>query len=278
MTEKFLRFPDGKLKALTLSYDDGVEQDIRLVELLDKYGVKCTFNLNSGLFAKEGTVYPEGRVHRRMTLRMAQKLFENGNHEVAVHAYSHPFLEKLPEPNVMWEIINDRKFLEEKFGTIVRGMAYPFGTYNDTVVEILNKAGIVYSRTTKSTEDFSISDDWLRLPATCHHNNPKLMTLAERFTTETPEKSPWLFYLWGHSYEFEGDKNWFVIEEFLEKVSGKDDVWYATNIEIFDYITAYNSLQFSIDGKTVHNPSATDVWFYCDFKEYCIKSGETIKL
>ena len=49
-----MRFPGGLAKALTFSYDDGVEQDIRLVEILDKYGMKGTFNLNSGCYAKPG--------------------------------------------------------------------------------------------------------------------------------------------------------------------------------------------------------------------------------
>ena len=59
-----MRFPNGKLKALTLSYDDGVEQDIKFVEILNKYGLKCTFNLNSGKYAPEGKVYEAGRIHR----------------------------------------------------------------------------------------------------------------------------------------------------------------------------------------------------------------------
>lgn len=37
---------NGKMKAVTLSYDDGVAQDIRLIELLDRYGLRATFNLN----------------------------------------------------------------------------------------------------------------------------------------------------------------------------------------------------------------------------------------
>ena len=69
MNRIYMRFPDGKSKALTLSYDDGVEQDIRLMELLEQYQVKATFNLNSGLYAPEGTVYPKGTIHRRMDER-----------------------------------------------------------------------------------------------------------------------------------------------------------------------------------------------------------------
>lgn len=39
---------NGKKKAVTFSFDDGVTQDIRLIEIFNKYGLKGTFNLNSG--------------------------------------------------------------------------------------------------------------------------------------------------------------------------------------------------------------------------------------
>lgn len=47
---------NGKMKAITFSYDDGVTQDIYLIELLNKYNLKCTFNLNSELLGKNGTL------------------------------------------------------------------------------------------------------------------------------------------------------------------------------------------------------------------------------
>ena len=37
---------NGMKKALTFSYDDGVTQDIRLIEIFNKYNLKATFNLN----------------------------------------------------------------------------------------------------------------------------------------------------------------------------------------------------------------------------------------
>ena len=91
----FYRFPGGLRKALTLSYDDGVEQDVRLMELLDKYGIRCTFNLNSGCFAPEGTVYPKGQIHRRMSASQVKALYANPNHEVAAHCLTHASLTEL---------------------------------------------------------------------------------------------------------------------------------------------------------------------------------------
>ena len=68
-----MRFPEGKSKALTLSYDDGVEQDRTLLDILNAAGLKCTFNLNSGCFPPEGHVWPEGQIHRRMTRSAVQR-------------------------------------------------------------------------------------------------------------------------------------------------------------------------------------------------------------
>lgn len=274
MSGMFMRFPKGRAKALTLSYDDGTEQDIRLIRIMNQNGLKGTFNLNSGRFAPEGTVYPPEEFHRKMTVRQVKEVYTDSGHEVAVHGLTHPFLEKLPESMAMWELLKDRENLENTFRTIVRGMAYPFGTCNDTVVECLKKAGLVYGRTTISSHSFDIPADWFRLQATCHHNDPELMTLVRKFIEEMPAREPWMFYLWGHSFEFETGDNWEVIEEFAAFAGGHEDVWYATNIQIHDYVQAYWRLEFSVDGRQVYNPTVTELFFEKDGEKYSILPGE----
>ena len=273
-----LRFPGGKAKAFTMSYDDGVEQDIRLIEIMRKNGVKGTFNIGAGLFTPEGTTFPKGRVHRIMTLEASKKAYEGDDIEVAIHGYTHPFLESLPTSNAVLEIIEDRKGLEEAFGGIIRGMAYPFGTYSDDVVDVLRLCGVAYARTVESRMNFDLPKDWLRLGATCHHNNPALMDLLEKFTSEKPDREPWLFYLWGHSYEFEGNNNWHVIENFLEKMGNRDDIWYATNIEIYDYVKASRQIVYSADGSLACNPTSTDVWYEIDGRILCLPAGKTTRI
>ncbi len=276
MSRMFMRFPKGKKKALTLSYDDGVEQDIRLIEIMKKNGLKGTFNINSGEYAPEGMVYPEGTIHRRMSRKAAQELYLNSGMEIAVHGLTHPFLEQLSENVCTYEILQDRINLEAEYGTFVRGMAYPFGTYNDSVVDTIKKCGIVYSRTVAETERFDIPTDWLRLPSTCHHDNPRLMELAHNFVENAGNNAPALFYLWGHSYEFEANDNWNVIEDFAEYIGNREDVWYATNIEIYDYIKAYEQLIFSVNGKNIYNPTSTNLYFEIDGEMFCVNAGETI--
>ncbi len=273
----YLRGPEGKTKALTFSYDDGVEQDIRLMEILDKHNMKGTFNINSGSFAPEGTVYAEGQVHRRMTKSMCERVY--ANHEVAVHTLTHPRLDEISEAECRDEVTGDRINLEKLTGGFVRGMAYPYGVYNDSVINTLKECGIVYSRTVEQTMSFDIPKNWLRLASTCKHTEPELMTLADKFLRDDVKgKDMLLFYVWGHAYEFEGDNNWEVIENFTEYMANKDDVWYATNIEIYDYITAYNRLVFDAQYSKCYNPTATKLWFATENKIYSIDPGATVTL
>ncbi|MFR8974903.1 MAG: polysaccharide deacetylase family protein [Eubacteriales bacterium] len=276
-----MRFPDGKPKALTFSYDDGVYQDLRLISIFNQYGLKGTFNLNSGSFGQ----MPGDRKSGRMTKEDVVSAYKDSGHEVAVHAFTHPHLEQLPNDQATKEILADRENLEELFHTIVRGGAYPFGSYSDEVVDILKNCGIRYFRTTASTEQFTIPIDWLRLPATCHHKNKRLMELAQEFVTDSPDlkegwrREPWLFYVWGHSYEFDQntkDNNWDLIERFAEFVSGKEDVWYATNIEIYDYVTAFRSLEISLSEKIIHNPTAHTIFFEYETEKHQINPGATV--
>ncbi len=273
-----MRFPNGKPKALTLSYDDGVEQDERLLEILDKYGLKCTFNLNSGCFTPEGYVWPDGQIHRRLTRSAAGALYGQNGHEVAVHTLTHPDLTQMTGTDMLREIYEDRKNLEELFGRVVRGAAYPYGTYSDETVEALRQCGIAYCRTVQSSHDFSLPADWLRLRPTCHHNDPALPELCSRFLSQPANWRSVLFYLWGHAYEFEANDNWEVIEGFAKKMSGQDDIWYCTNIEVCDYIHAWKELQFSLDGRHVFNPTALTLWGEEPGREFVMLPGQVTLL
>ena len=271
----YLRFPGFKRKAVTLSYDDGVVWDRDLIAIMDAHGLKGTFNINSELYAQN-----EGE--RRLTKESAYSLYANSGHEVAVHGAKHLHLAQASEAVATRDVMIDRENLEKTYGKIIRGMAYAYGNYSDKVVEILRNCGIAYARTTVSTEKFDIPTDWLRLPATCHHRNPKLMELARQFI-EGEESAyqacrPKLFYLWGHSYEFNDHNEWHIIKEFAEYVGGREDIYYATNGEIYDAVTDFNNLIFSADGTRVFNPSCRDVYVNSNGKDLIIGSGKEIQL
>lgn len=284
----YMKLKDGKSKVLTFSYDDGVIQDIRLIEILNKHGLKGTFNINTGRYLPEDTERdkPYDEIARDLTLRRmrlseAQKLYVNSGHEVAVHGYDHLFLTQSSNNEIFYEILEDRKNIQKQYKTMARGMAYSMGRFDDRVNEVLRQCGICYSRSTKSTESLEFPKEWLPLHPTCSTHNPRLMELAERFVEKEPRHrcDNWMFYVWGHAYEFDEHNSWDIIEKFAEYIGGRDDtIWYATNIEIYDYVQAYNSLQISADKSFVHNPTATDVWFIENNKTYCVRGGETLFL
>lgn len=267
-----MRFPGGKQKTLTFSYDDGAVFDKRLSDIFTSRGLKATFNINSSRFnGSDGKDY--------LTWEQAKQCYIDAGHEVALHTLTHPYLEMLRANDVLTELIEDKRAIEEKLGVIVRGMAYPFGCYNEDTLSAMRLLNIAYSRGTNSTERFNMPKNWPQLDPTCHHDNPHLFELAESFTSAG---AAWgrceMFYVWGHSYEFDRNNNWDRIERFADMVCHNDNIWYATNIEIYDYVKAFEALHTSFDNKIVHNPSALEVWFGYNGKLYSVKPGETIKL
>ncbi len=216
-------------KAVTFSYDDGNEQDIRLVEILNRYGLKCTFNLNSGLDGTSGDWQYKGAWVHRLHLPDCTELYKG--HEIAVHGSRHLCLTELTREEIRAEILEDKAELTRLFGTAPLGMAYAYGAYNQTVLEEIGAAGLRYARTTHSTHCFDVQENLLEFAATCHHDDEELFLFAERFLAEKSD-APQIFYIWGHSYEFDGNHNWDRIERLCEMLAGKADIFYGTNAEV----------------------------------------------
>ena len=241
-------FPGGKFKALTMSYDDGKLEDRRLVDIFNRNGIRGTFNLNGGKLGAPDTV----------TAEEIPTLY--AGHEVATHTLTHPTIARCPMVSVAAEILEDRKRLEAVTGSPVRGHAYPNGSYNDEIISLFRSLGIAYGRVTTTTAGYALPTDPMQWQATCHHNDPKLMELGRRLVDNDRKHHLYLLYVWGHSYEFSRNDNWHVIEEFCATVGGKDDIWYATNIEIIDYMEVLKRLQYTCDCTKVYNPSAQSAW------------------
>jgi len=213
-------YPGGKKIACTFSYDDGTTHDRRLVELFDQYGMKATFHLNSGCIGKPGYLEP-GEI---------KTLFQN--HEISAHGLTHPWLTQINIDDAIHEIIEDKINLEQLCGKTVRGMSYPYGDFNEEVVRILPSLGIEYARTTIPSQNDLPPENFLKWHPTLHHNDG-----LEEKLDQMLRSYGGLLYIWGHSHEFHRDNNWEVIEQFCRSISSRKDlVWFATNIEVMDYI------------------------------------------
>jgi peptidoglycan/xylan/chitin deacetylase (PgdA/CDA1 family) len=263
----YICFPGGKSKALTMSYDDGRLQDERLLHIFNQYGIKGTFNLNYGLMDQP----------QRISKDKIRELYQG--HEIATHTMTHPTIARCPLSQVAVEILEDRKGLEAITGSIVRGHAYPNGSYSPEIEELFSLLGIAYGRTVETKDDFALPENLMEWKATCHHNDPTLLKKAQWFLDFQKKQYLKLFYVWGHSYEFDNDQNWEVIEQFCAMMGGREDIWYATNGEIAEFIEVKNRLQFSASGEMVYNPSAASAWLAIDQDRIVeVKGGELVKL
>lgn len=269
MSHVYMCFPQGKTKAFTLSYDDGKITDRKLIDIFNQYDLKATFHLNSAMFNKvEGHRYPY------VSEEEIKSLYQG--HEIASHTCSHPTLTRIPITNIVKEIVEDRMQLEKINNTIIRGVSYPNGEYNEQVERVVEQCGIAYARTTKNTYCFEMPSQFLRWHPTCHHK--EALPYVEQFVHSTDSQRMQLLYVWGHSYEFDRDNNWQLIEQLAKLVAHKKDIWYATNIEIYDYLQAVQSLQFSANNEIVYNPSVINVWLNVNNTIIEIKGGSYVCL
>lgn len=257
----YICFPEGKHKVLTMSYDDGKVEDRRLVEMFNRYGIKGTFHINSGLNGED-----------RLAKEEWAGLYKG--HEVSCHTVLHPTISRCPLDQVALQVLEDRRGLERVVGYPVRGMSYPNGSYTREIVNMLPALGIEYCRVVGNTDDFAMPEDYLLWKATCHHNH-HLLENGRRFVELFKTQYLYMMYVWGHSFEFPRDDNWDMMEEFCRMVSGRNDIWYATNIQIVDYMKAAGNLKITIDGNQVYNPAAISIWLRVDERIVEIPGGMT---
>ena len=226
----------GKMKALTFSYDDGVFQDKRLLKIFNKYGLKGTFNLNSDMLGSATAFFFHGTTIPRVVPRASEIASIYRGHEIAAHTLTHAMLPKLSDEDVIREVENDRKALSEIVGYDVVGLAYPNGgaNYDQRVIQLLKEhTGIRYARTLLTTNSFDVTGDLLGYQGTLYHHVEwdKLFDLGEKFL-DLKTEDPKVFYIWGHSYEFDLGDSWEKMEELCSILAEKDDIFYGTNREV----------------------------------------------
>lgn len=226
----------GKNKAITFSYDDGVTQDRRLIEILNRYGLKATFNINSGLLDRpDDFLMIDGKKigHAKVSAAEVRRLYQG--HEVAVHTLTHPNLTELDEQEIVRQVEEDRKNLSALAGYEVTGMAYPCGGVNndDRVAQVLKEhTAVRYARTITSSNSFAPQENLLRFnPSVYHLDWADMEKMVDEFLAMQAE-TPQLFYIWGHSYEFDINDTWDRFEAFCKKISGHSDIFYGTNREV----------------------------------------------
>lgn len=265
-------FPGNKPIAMTFSFDDGVHEDKPVIEFMNKHGLKGTFNLNTGSIGLGDKPAAASRIPATDIAEVYK------GHEVAIHTVSHPHLSKLDASQIVDEVLQDRKALEDIVGYPVRGMAYPYGSYSQQVIDTLRTLGIVYCRTTLNATPCFPTAEPLAWHSTAHMFNTDQGTIVDRFIKvhEKPAKAN-VFFIWGHSYEFARPRDrWNEMETLFKPLAGHDDVWYCTNIELFDYEDARKRIVIAANRKMAYNPSAITVTLVVDGKVVDVPGGQTV--
>lgn len=273
-------FPQGKTKALILSYDDGRAEDRQLVKLMNKYGLIGTFHLNSNKLGTSGYVNKAD----------IKQLYTG--HEVSVHSANHPNLTTLSKIDIVYEVVEDRKALERLIGYPVRGMAYPFGNNNAFVIDAIKGLGIEYARTVDDSYGFKIPENFLQWHPTVHQfakaywipNDPEndkkeLGRYYQLINDFINTKELAVLDIWGHSWEMGNNQNhWDETEKFFKLLANNSAIHYTTQIDLVDYINAFRNLKFSVEKNMVNNPGALTVFFKKGGKTYSVLPGKTIFL
>jgi len=272
-TSQFL-WPQGLRMALTSDWDDGTEYDRRLVAILNRFGLKGSFNLCSGKFGQDSQ---QSGWKTYIIAEEVAGLYQG--HEVCSHTVNHFRTWSLPVDQLRWEILEDRRRLEAVAGYPVRGFVMPFGwkTGYDWCKEFVRNCGFKYLRHTESMPQFDLPGDFLDWKPTCHCGDDLKKHWAT-FLDRNKDQPGQLFNVFGHSYEFEDDLGWDSIEAFAVLAGGTPGVWHATKGEIYDYVSAWRCLDWSMDGTLVRNPSAAPVWFLHSAQVFKVEGGQLLHL
>ena len=265
-------YPYGKKKAFNVTYDDGVLQDVRFVELLNQYGLKGTFNLNSALMENEFEwTHETGLVVKRLGTDAVRNLY--ADHEVASHTLNHPYMHDLSWEGVMWELSQDKRNLEVLFGTEVKGFAVPFDYYSDMIAECVKQCGYTYGRISEMSHSFQPQSDYYRWKATVFHCEECLEEMTHQFV-ETEEELA-LFQIVGHSYDLDTENMWERMEGIFRIISSQADILPMTAIEMIEYLQAMEKAE--ITDQYIRNHSDRSLWFAIDGVVQEVKPKEKVE-
>lgn len=268
-------YPDGKYKALILSYDDGTIEDFDLVELLDKNKLKGTFNLNSAyLGAIRGWPQQNGdTIFQKYVPRDSLNQIY-ANHEIAVHGAYHKNFFKITKAEILEEVLTDLTTLKELTGREIISMAYPFGNANDTIAKIISNTKITNARTVDDTYGFELPNEFLLWNPTCHDS--KVLEFSDKYIKLLEQKLS-LFYVWGHSWEFKDRERWNNMVKFCNRIGQENSIWSVGTGEYSEYLNALSRVEYK-DGEIINPNNNKAIWLRLSDKIEKLEPGKRIKV
>src|SRR3990167_11105529 len=203
---------------IEFSFDDGHILDLKVADLLEKYGFRATFYIVVDWVGTEN----------HLTWEQIKDLINRG-HTIGSHSMTHPMdMKLLYDDQLFFEVQTSKDLLERALGVErIKKFCFPRGRYNEKTIEAVKQAGYEEARTTKILRTAYFPEiDPFRKPTTIHvyqrkeYDNSDWLTLAKGYfglaKEQESEQTNQYFHLWGHSREIERDKNWQKLEEFFK--------------------------------------------------------------
>lgn len=273
-TETFVNFtyPDGKYKALIMSYDDGLVQDIQLIQLFNQNKIIGTFNLNSAYLGATRNWFGDSVFQRYIPKDSLLIVYKN--HEIAAHGAFHKDFVNISDAEILEELNADISVLTELTSREIKSMAYPFGNTNEHIAKVVSTTQITNARTVSDTYKFDLPTDYLIWNPTCH-DSKALDYLDEYLALNKHELS--LFYVWGHSWEFGDEKRWENIVKFCKQIGDRNDIWYTGTGQFTDYIRAIKKVEIH-DNEIINPLENENVWIETSRGFRTLKHGEKLKI
>lgn len=233
----------------TTSWDDGSIYDLKLAEMLAKYGVK-------------GTFYIPLKNEEIPTLSKKEIKLISNDFEIAGHTFNHVILTKVSLERARAEIRNGKNAIEDIIEKEIKAFCFPRGKYNIHLLQLIKECGFDYARTVKSLRVKNVIDAkknlmhvtlqvyphkhyvyWISILkgngegiknyirfVNVIDNWSKLAKMLFDFAYETNGA----FHLWGHSWEIERYNLWGMLEDFFIYIKEKSGVVYCTNTELWE--------------------------------------------
>ena len=218
------------MKFVCLSFDDGTIYDLKFIDLLNKYNLKATLNLNSQLF--DFVWYYKESPIKRLDLNLVKDKYRG--HEVASHSLTHPYFSSLKEDEVIKEVKDDILNLSNIFGYQVVGFAFPFHDQTEQNIQtVKNNVNVSYIRYSYLTDDFMPKDRY-HVPINALYDDIDIYEKLTRFKEDKNENG--LFLIAGHSYEFEMKNDWNKIEDLLKYLSSDKELVVKPTKEAVDIL------------------------------------------
>ena len=212
------------MKYFIFAIDDGTIYDKKVIAIFNKYNIRATFNLNSGL--EDFVWYKDWLEVRRLKLNDNKNIYDG--HEVASHSLTHPFLTSLSDEDVYREVKEDIDNLRNIFNRDIKTFSFPFDGYDERTINIIKSLGITHIILPAIDDSFLYPVDTYHIKVTSWNVDDALYKV-KRFIEDTQAE---VFIYLSHSYDYEYDNSYDKLEELCKIVTTQKDIKIITMSEL----------------------------------------------